>query len=98
MGKTIQTIALLLSDKKKPNLVVAPTVKSTLLIYFISHRTHKKLQVAILQWKSEIETHTNNALSVYVFHGSTRSKDISKLANYDVVLTTCKLKEVSLLF
>lgn len=42
MGKTIQTIALLLSDKKKPNLVVAPTVKST-LIYFISHRTHKKL-------------------------------------------------------
>ncbi|KAI8644678.1 SNF2 family N-terminal domain-containing protein [Parasitella parasitica] len=26
MGKTIQTIALLLSDKQKPNLVIAPTV------------------------------------------------------------------------
>lgn len=26
MGKTIQTIALLLSDRQKPNLVVAPTV------------------------------------------------------------------------
>ena len=40
MGKTIQTIGLLLSEPKgKPNLVVAPTV-------------------ALMQWKSEIETHT----------------------------------------
>jgi DNA repair protein RAD16 len=52
MGKTIQTISLLLSDKKKPNLVVAPTV-------------------AVMQWKREIETHTNNALSVHLFHGNT---------------------------
>lgn len=51
MGKTIQTIALLLSDKQKPSLVVAPTV-------------------ALLQWKREIETHTNKALSVHVFHGN----------------------------
>ena len=28
MGKTIQTIALLLSDEKRPNLVVAPTVSA----------------------------------------------------------------------
>ncbi|KAI9335870.1 SNF2 family N-terminal domain-containing protein [Pilaira anomala] len=74
MGKTIQTIALLLSDKKKPNLVVAPTV-------------------AIIQWKNEIEKHTNNALSVYVYHGATRSKDISELKNYDVVLTTYSILE-----
>lgn len=70
MGKTIQTISLLLSDKKKPNLVIAPTV-------------------AILQWKSEIEKHTNNALSVYVFHGHNRTKDTEKLQEYDVVLSTC---------
>lgn len=50
MGKTIQTISLLLSDKEKPSLVIAPTV-------------------AIMQWKREIETHTNNALSVHIFHG-----------------------------
>lgn len=31
MGKTIQTIALLLSDKKKPNLVIAPTVSDLFL-------------------------------------------------------------------
>jgi DNA repair protein RAD16 len=26
MGKTIQTIALLVADRKKPNLIIAPTV------------------------------------------------------------------------
>lgn len=31
MGKTIQTIALLLSDKKKPSLVIAPTVSDLFL-------------------------------------------------------------------
>ncbi|RUP44527.1 SNF2 family N-terminal domain-containing protein [Jimgerdemannia flammicorona] len=44
MGKTIQMISVLLTEpRKKPSLVVAPTV-------------------AILQWKSEIETHTDNLL------------------------------------
>lgn len=71
MGKTIQTIALLLSDKKKPNLVIAPTV-------------------AIMQWKSEIEKHTNNALSVCMFHGAKREKDPNVLKKFDIVLSTCK--------
>ncbi|KAI9469906.1 MAG: SNF2 family N-terminal domain-containing protein [Benjaminiella poitrasii] len=76
MGKTIQTISLLLSDKKKPNLVIAPTV-------------------AILQWKNEIERHTNNALSVYVFHGANKSKDPEFLKNFDVVLSTYSIMETS---
>lgn len=71
MGKTIQTIALLLSEKKKPNLVIAPTV-------------------AIMQWKEEILKHTDNALSVHVFHGSNRTKKQSDLEKFDVVLSTCK--------
>jgi DNA repair protein RAD16 len=50
MGKTIQTLALLVSDRRKPNLVVAPTV-------------------AIMQWKNEIEAHTEG-LKVCVFHGA----------------------------
>lgn len=36
MGKTIQTIALLLSDEESPNLVVAPTVNLLLLLSCIS--------------------------------------------------------------
>lgn len=74
MGKTIQTIALLLSEKKKPNLVIAPTV-------------------AIMQWKEEILKHTDNALSVHVFHGSNRTKKQSDLEKFDVVLSTCKFLE-----
>ncbi|KAI7846895.1 SNF2 family N-terminal domain-containing protein [Circinella umbellata] len=75
MGKTIQTIALLLSDKKKPNLVVAPVV-------------------AIIQWKNEIEQHTNNALKVEIFHGANRRKyTAAYLKKMDVVLTTYGLIE-----
>ena len=71
MGKTIQTIALLLAEPRgKPNLVVAPTV-------------------ALMQWKSEIEVHTNNGLSVCLFYGQHRSVTAKELKNYDVVLTTC---------
>ncbi|KAG9089301.1 hypothetical protein FRC06_001635, partial [Ceratobasidium sp. 370] len=49
MGKTIQTLALFVVDRKKPNLVVAPTV-------------------ALVQWKNEIEAHTEG-FKVYMFHG-----------------------------
>ena len=71
MGKTIQTIALLLAEPRgKPNLVVAPTV-------------------ALMQWKSEIEQHTNNGLSVCVFYGTNRTITAKEMKEYDVVLTTC---------
>lgn len=70
MGKTIQTIALLMTDRKKtPNLVVAPPV-------------------AIIQWKNEIEAHTNNALRCYVYHGASRTNKVNELKDYDVILTT----------
>ena len=71
MGKTIQTIALLLAEPRgKPNLVVAPTV-------------------ALMQWKSEIETHTNNGLSVCLYYGTSRNITAKQLKEHDVVLTTC---------
>lgn len=70
MGKTIQTIALLMNDTtKRPSLVVAPTV-------------------ALMQWKNEIEQHTNGKLKVYIFHGGNKTNNIAKLADYDVILTT----------
>jgi DNA repair protein RAD16 len=71
MGKTIQTIALLLAEPRgKPNLVVAPTV-------------------ALMQWKSEIEQHTDNGLSVCLFYGANRNITAKEMKEYDVVLTTC---------
>lgn len=75
MGKTIQTIGLLMSEPRaKPNLVVAPTV-------------------ALVQWKNEIEKHTNNALSVIVYHGANREVDVKKLAEADVIMTTYSVLE-----
>ncbi|KAI9262173.1 SNF2 family N-terminal domain-containing protein [Phascolomyces articulosus] len=47
MGKTIQTIALLLSDKQKPNLVVAPTVAIMQWKQEIEQHTSKALKVVI---------------------------------------------------
>ncbi|EPS43083.1 hypothetical protein H072_2881 [Dactylellina haptotyla CBS 200.50] len=71
MGKTIQTIALLmeLPRPKQPTLVVAPTV-------------------ALIQWKNEIDKHTNNALKVLLFHGATKEDKVSTMNKYDVILTT----------
>ncbi|KAK0490486.1 SNF2 family N-terminal domain-containing protein [Armillaria novae-zelandiae] len=75
MGKTIQIIALLLSDRKKPNLVIAPTV-------------------AIMQWKNEIETHTDG-MKVLIWHGQARESDVKELKKYDVVLSTYAVLERS---
>ncbi|KAF8509423.1 P-loop containing nucleoside triphosphate hydrolase protein [Hysterangium stoloniferum] len=73
MLATIQTIALLVCDRQKPNLIVAPTV-------------------AVMQWKSEIETHTED-FKVLVWHGASREQDVKELQKYDVVLTTYAVLE-----
>ncbi|GJJ07738.1 hypothetical protein Clacol_001943 [Clathrus columnatus] len=73
MGKTIQMIALLVSDRQKPNLIVAPTV-------------------AVMQWKGEIETHTED-FKVVVWHGASREQNSKELEKYDVVLTTYAVLE-----
>lgn len=47
-----------------------------------------------MQWKNEIESHTEN-LKVYLFYGGSREKSIKELAKYDVVLTTYAVLEAS---
>ncbi|KAG2147944.1 SNF2 family N-terminal domain-containing protein [Suillus clintonianus] len=73
MGKTIQMISLFVSDLKRPNLVVAPTV-------------------AIMQWRNEINTHTEG-MNVLVWHGASRLNNPKELEKYDVVLTTYAVME-----
>ncbi|KAJ6516407.1 SNF2 family N-terminal domain-containing protein [Mycena sanguinolenta] len=79
MGKTIQMIALMVSEPDsstvKANLVVAPTV-------------------AIMQWKNEIAAHTDG-LRVLIWHGSGRESNPDELKKYDVVLTTYAVLESS---
>lgn len=74
MGKTIQTISLILSDwspshPKGSTLVLAPTV-------------------AIVQWKNEIEKFTKG-FKVLIFHGTNRLSNVKEMEKYDVVLTSC---------
>lgn len=74
MGKTIQTISLILSDfspsDRKHTLVLAPTV-------------------AIIQWKNEIAKFTEG-MKVVVFHGSDRIKNLNELMKHDIILTSCE--------
>lgn len=49
--------------------------------------------VALMQWKSEIETHTNNFLKVGLFHGASRAKALSELDEFDVILTSYAVVE-----
>ena len=49
---------------------------------------------ALMQWKHEIEKFVRpGTLSVYVYHGNTRTRDPSELSQYDVVLTTYSIVE-----
>ncbi|OAV97831.1 hypothetical protein PTTG_25838 [Puccinia triticina 1-1 BBBD Race 1] len=77
MGKTIQTIALILSDRvpghRKQTLVIAPTV-------------------AIMQWRNEIEKFAKG-LTVNVWHGGNRSSAQEEMESFDVVLTSFAVLE-----
>ncbi|KAM0746618.1 hypothetical protein T439DRAFT_293915 [Meredithblackwellia eburnea MCA 4105] len=77
MGKTIQTISLILSDykpgDKKLSLVLAPTV-------------------AIMQWKNEFEKFTSG-MKILVFHGSNRIDNVREVEKYDVILTSYAVLE-----
>lgn len=49
--------------------------------------------VALMQWKHEIESHTNNKLKVLLFHGANRTSDVKELSSYDVILTSYSVLE-----
>ena len=69
MGKTIQTIALIVhrpstAPPRRPTLVVAPTV-------------------ALFQWRAEIEAKTAaDAVSVLVYYGSNRKRDVKFIQSH----------------
>uniref|UniRef100_A0A7S0BQX2 Uncharacterized protein n=1 Tax=Rhodosorus marinus TaxID=101924 RepID=A0A7S0BQX2_9RHOD len=83
MGKTLQTIALILARRKREN---DPSVSKTTLVVCPL--------VALNQWDSEIKKFTEKgSLSVLLYHGPKRPADPAVLAEYDVVLTTYSIVE-----
>lgn len=56
-----------------------PAVKTTLIV----------APLALLnQWKAEIEEKTGDRMTVYIYHGSNKTKNKKDLQKFDVVLTT----------
>ncbi|CCG22654.1 Rad16 protein [Candida orthopsilosis Co 90-125] len=51
--------------------------------------------VALMQWKNEIERHTDGKLKVLLFHGGNRVNKVSELEGYDVILTSYSVLESS---
>ena len=49
--------------------------------------------VAIMQWRNEIELHTDNLLKTLVWHGVSRESSVKELKKYDVVLTSYAVVE-----
>ncbi|TBU50560.1 SNF2 family N-terminal domain-containing protein [Dichomitus squalens] len=49
--------------------------------------------VAIMQWRNEIELHTDDMLKTLVWHGASRESSIKELKKYDVVLTSYAVLE-----
>lgn len=96
LGKTIQSIGLIISDQDEvadPDNISDKDRKTTLVV---------APTVALMQWKDEIEKHTNNHLKTFLFYGPQRNKIAEKLTNdelktvfnkYDVVLTTYSVLE-----
>ena len=76
MGKTIQAISLIMTNRAKQE----GAVKSTLVVCPL---------VAMVQWRGEIERYcAAGSLSLTIYHGPKRVTDPKELLKYDVVLTT----------
>ena len=90
MGKTLQTISLMCARKAEGRTPHTSTIEveegvslrggGTLVIVPV---------IALAQWRTELLKWTApGTFSIYTYHGPLRDKDVTKLAKYDVVLTT----------
>lgn len=100
LGKTLQIISLTVNslgdsnafakkkysppkDKERSDGTDDPPllpVKTTLLISPLS---------TIGNWEEQIQAHVHpDTLNIYIYHGSKRETDLTKLANYDMIITT----------
>lgn len=94
LGKTLSILSLVASSlteasewekaKPHPDLVHSlPSIRNTRTTLLVAPLS------AVNNWVGQIKEHVvENGLSYYVFHGSNRTSDVDKLAQYDMVITT----------
>ncbi|XP_065861765.1 DNA repair protein RAD5B [Euphorbia lathyris] len=91
LGKTVMTIALLLSRPFKGSTYRPPnTNKQENAWPKAKGGTLIVCPMALLgQWKDELETHSQpETMSIFVHYGGLRTRDPKVISGYDVVLTT----------
>ncbi|KAI0742470.1 SNF2 family N-terminal domain-containing protein [Daedaleopsis nitida] len=75
LGKTVQMIANMVMNQPKPN----DEHRATLVVVPAA---------LLLQWKEELETKTNGMWEVHIQHGKDKIKNVEKLNEKDVIITT----------
>eukprot|EP00644_Phytophthora_capsici_P015775 jgi/Phyca11/577126/estExt2_Genewise1.C_PHYCAscaffold_1020080 len=94
MGKTIQTISLLLENVREGGPPAKKAAKGRGPAIIRGGTLVVCPLVAVMQWQSEIERFVEPGhLSVYIHHGSKRLELVEKIASYDIVLTTYSIIE-----
>ena len=95
LGKTIQSIALILINTRPP---ISSTVETKHQKHKLSHAVGKGTLVVaplalIKQWEAEISDRvaSSHKLRVCVHHGPQRTKRFEDLRKYDVVITTYQI-------
>jgi SNF2 family DNA or RNA helicase len=94
LGKTLSVLSLVVAtlpeSRKWENMIPSPELvrespgirntRTTLLVSPLS---------AVHTWVAQIKEHLKrDAISYYVFHGSSRTTDVDELSQYDLVITT----------
>ncbi|GBM15177.1 Transcription termination factor 2 [Araneus ventricosus] len=83
LGKTLTMISLILKQKEESNYFSENSDDSTCGTLVVC------LASIVYQWKDEITKHCEeNALTILLYHGTKRDRDIEEMKKYDVVLTT----------
>jgi SWI/SNF-related matrix-associated actin-dependent regulator of chromatin subfamily A3 len=80
LGKTMTMLSLIIATKSSPTGIDHDVSQATLIVVPVS---------VLSNWTKQIEDHcTPGTLSVYTYHGDTRSITAQQLQQYDVVITT----------
>ncbi|XP_017412646.2 DNA repair protein RAD5B isoform X3 [Vigna angularis] len=101
LGKTVMTIALILSNPGRGNSenkdainghddIIANKRKNAYAMHKVEGGTLIVCPMALLgQWKDELETHSKRgSISIFVHYGGRRTDDLLFISGHDVVLTT----------